>query len=81
MHIHARTYIYVPVQRIVWLGRHEEPTNTAEDVPHCHTWSVTGAKHTMADPPTTVDVTMINLHEYKEHKASSITYRFKVASC
>ena len=43
-------------------GGHQQATDTAEDIPHSDTRSVTGAKNPMTDPTTAVDVTVIYLH-------------------
>ena len=51
----------LPIQWVVWFRRHEQATDTAEDVPHGHTGGVAVAKHTVADPTTAVDVAVVDL--------------------
>ena len=51
-----------PVKGVIWLRRHQQATNTAEDVPHSNARGVTGAKNPMTDSTTAVDVTVIYLH-------------------
>ena len=53
-----------PVEWVIGLWRHEQATDTAEDLSHGDTRSVAWAKHPVANPATAVDVAVVNLTMY-----------------